>query len=171
MTPARQSLIVAFFILVAAVLQGNLAHAIAIQRVEPDFPLIVLACGANLIGGNFAVGLALWTGLLEATMLPQYLGSYLASRTLAGAFAGGLKSSVIRDSIVVPPLIVFFSTMVAQLIYAAINPHSWLHHAHQWVHSMVGQLIYNTVLSYPIYYLLRRCHVGLPKENPFGRVP
>ena len=171
MTPARQSLIVAAFLLLASVFQGNLAHAIVIHRAEPDFPLIVLACGANLIGDNYAVGLALWTGLLNAVMLPQYMGSCLVSRTLAGAFAGGLKSSVIRDSVVVPPLIVFFTTLVAHLVYAAMNPHSWLHHASQWAHEVGGQLIYNTLLSYPVYYLLRRCNVGMPKDNPFGRVP
>jgi len=171
MTPARQSVIVAIFLVLATVFQGTAAHAIAIKHAEPDFPLIVLACGANLIGGNYAIGLAVWTGLLEASMVAQFVGTYLASRTLAGAFAGSLKQSVIRDSVIVPPLIVFFTTLLAHLIYAAMNPHSWLGHTHTWVRIVGGQLLYNTALSYPVYYLLRRCNIGLPKDNPFGRVP
>jgi rod shape-determining protein MreD len=171
MTPGRQAFIVAIFLIFATVLQGIVAHAIMIKGAEPDFTLIVLACGATLIGGNYSVALAVWAGLLDASMLAQYIGSYLASRTLAGAFAGGLKSSVIRDSLVVPPLIVFLTTAVAHLIFAAMVPHAWLHRAHQWSHEVLGQIIYNTILSYPVYFLLRRCHVGQPKENPFGRIP
>lgn len=171
MTPGRQAFIVAIFLVLATVFQGIVAHAITIKGAEPDFTLIVMACGATLIGGNYALGLSLWAGLLEAAMLSQFVGSYLASRTLAGAFAGGLKRSVIRDSLVVPPLIVFLTTAVANLIFAVMVPHSWLHHAHQWTRAVIGQLIYNTVLSYPVYFLLRRCRIGQPKENPFGRLP
>lgn len=171
MTPGRQALIVAFFLVIATVFQGRLAHAVIIKGAQPDLPLVFLACGGSLIGGNYAVVLALWTGLLEASMVAWYFGSLLTSRTLAGAFAGGLKRSVIRDSLVVPPIIVFLTTAVAQLVYAVMVPNAWVHHAHEWVRSVVGQLLYNTALSYPVYFLLRRCGIGRPKENPFGRVP
>jgi rod shape-determining protein MreD len=171
MTPGRQTFVVALALIAAAVLQGRLAHIIAIKGAQPDFPLIVLACGATLIGGSSAIGLAVWAGLLEATMFGMWFGSVLTSRTLAGAFAGSLQRSVIRDSVVVPPLVVLATTVVAEFVFAAMVPSSWLHHVHRWARNVMGEIVYNTVLSHPVYLVLRRLHVGQPRENSFARVP
>jgi rod shape-determining protein MreD len=169
MTPGRQTFVVALALVVATVLQGRVAHVISIKGAQPDFPLIVLACGAILIGGGNAIFLAVWAGLLEAATFGVWFGSCLTSRTLAGAFAGSLQRSVIRDSIVVPPLVVLATTLVAEFVFAAMVPSSWLHHAHRWAHTIIGELVYNTILSHPVYALLRRCGAGQPRENSFAQ--
>jgi len=169
MTPGRQTFVVALVLIAATVLQGRLAHIISIKGAQPDFPLVVLACGATLIGGSNAIGLAVWAGLLEAATFGMWFGSVLTSRTLAGAFAGSLQRSVIRDSVVVPPLVVLATTVVAEFVFAAMVPSSWLHHAHRWLRTVVGELVYNTILSHPVYALLRRFGVGQPRENSFAR--
>jgi rod shape-determining protein MreD len=165
MTRGRQTLIVALALVLATVLQGRFAHLIAIKGAQPDLPVIVLACGAILIGGSNAIGLAVWAGLLEAAIFAFWFGSYMTSRTLAGAFAGSLQRSVIRDSIVVPPLVVFATTVVAEFVFAAMVPPIWLHHAHRWIRTVLGELVYNTVLAHPVYLLLRRFGVGQSRDG------
>ena len=171
MSPGRQSLIVLIFILAGAIVQSRGAHAIAVRYAQPDFLLIALACGAMLIGGYWGIILGFVAGYLTVALssdpfLP--FGTVLASRTIAGAFASGLQRSVIRDSVWVPPLVVFLTTIVCDGVYAAMAPHTWLHHPKEWLASQAGQILFNTVLSYPLYLVLRRLGVGLHREDPFG---
>lgn len=168
MTSGRQTFIVALCILLAHVLQGRVSQAIAIRGAHPDFPLIVLACGATLLGGARGTMVGLWSGLLTGAVASVNYGSFLASRTLAGAFAGNLQRSMIRDSIVVPPLVVLSTTVVAEFIYAVMAPNAWLHHWRLWLRDTGGELVYNMVLSYPIYFLLRKMRIGHKVEDPFA---
>jgi|GEM_PF-781113 len=173
MSSWRQSIIVLLFIIVAAIAQGRGAHAISVRLAEPDFLLVTLACGAMLIGGYWGIILGFVAGYLTIALssdpfLP--FGTVLASRTIAGAFASGLQRSVIRDSVWVPPLVVFLTTLVSDCVYAAMAPRTWLHHPHDWFAPQGGQIIFNTVLSYPLYLVLRRFGVGSHKEDPFGIV-
>lgn len=168
MTSGRQTVIVVFWILFAHVFQGRLSHAIGIRGAFPDFPLIVLACGATLLGGARGTAVGLWSGLLTGAMASVNYGSFLASRTIAGAFAGNLQRTMIRDSIVVPPLIVLATTIVAEFIYAVMAPNVWLHHWRLWLYDTGGEVLYNMVLSYPIYFLMRRMRIGHKHEDPFA---
>ena len=168
MTSGRQTFLVAICILLAHVLQGRVAHAIEFRGAHPDLPLIVLACGASLLGGSRGTMMGLWSGLLTGAIAIGDYGSCLASRTIAGAFAGNLQRSMLRDSIVVPPLIVLSTTVVAEFIYAVMAPHSWLHHLHLWLRQTGGEIAYNMILSYPIYFLLRLIRIGHKVEDPFA---
>ena len=165
MTSSRQVIVVVLLIMLAAVLQGRAAHAIALHHAEPDFVLLVLACGATLVGGTRGPLLGLWAGLLTAALIPGTLGSFLASRTLAGAFAGWLHGAVIRDSLLVPPLIAFSTTAVAEFSYVLMAP---THHLHTWFFARSGECLYNTVLALPVYFLMRRLHIGREQEDPFA---
>ena len=165
MIPARQVALVAFFLLIAAVLQGRGAHAIALRGAEPDFILVALACGATLVGGPRGAGLGFWAGLLTAALVPGTSGTFLVSRTLAGAFAGWLHGSVIRDSVVVPPLVGLSTTLVAELVYVLMAP---THHLRAWAVARGGELLYNAVLALPLYFLMRRLHIGRQREDPFA---
>ncbi|MCW3059930.1 MAG: hypothetical protein JWQ02_1751 [Capsulimonas sp.] len=168
MTPGIQTVVVVFCLLFAHVLQGRVAHAIEFRGAHPDLPLIVLACGATLLGGARGTAVGLWSGLLTASIAGVNYGSLLASRTIAGAFAGNLQRSMLRDSIIVPPLIVFSTTVVAEFIYAVMAPNAWLHHWRLWMRQTGGEVAYNMVLSYPIYFLLRRIRIGHKVEDPFA---
>lgn len=169
MTPARQIIVAALLLFVAAVLQGTLAHAVAIRNAEPDFTIVVLACGALLIDAEEAVvGLSMLTGLMLASMNAQYVGSYLTSRLMAGVFAGSLQRHLIRDNLVVPPLVVVVATLLSELIFAAMVPGVWLHHLRPWAREKAGELAYNAVLSFPVYALMRRFGIGYRREDPFG---
>lgn len=171
MSATRQTFIALCFLVVAAILQGRVAHAMSVNGAAPDFLLIVLGCSAMLIGGYWGVVLGFATGYLTAALSADPFipfGTMLVSRTIAGAFAAGLQRSVIRDSVWVPALVVAATTAISDVIYAAMAPHSWLQNPRQWFRLQGGQMIINTLLSYPFYLLLRKLGLGIPKEDPFG---
>lgn len=168
MSPGRQTIVVSFIVLAAVGLQGRLAHAVTVRGAQPDLPLIVLGCGAALVGGNASVGIGFWTGLLQAAVLDVYVGSYLTSRTLAGAFAGFLERTLIRDGVLAPPVIVFSTTIVCELVFAAMAPPVWNHHMRVWIHSVLGEALYNAVLSFPLYYIMRKIGVGWRPADEYG---
>lgn len=161
----RQFIVVALFLLLAAALQGRAAHAIAVRGAEPDFILVALACGGTLIGGARGTALGFWAGLLTAALIPATFGTYLASRTVAGAFAGWLQGHVNRESLIVPPLAAFSTTALAELIAVLMAP---THHLKSWALARGGEVIYNTLLALPAYLLLRRLRVGREREAAFG---
>lgn len=170
MTSGRQTFLVSILLLIAAGLQGRVAHAIVINHAQPDFILIVASCASILIGGEYAVIIGFLAGLLQASLIDQYVGSFLTSRTLAATFTGTLKRLVIRDSLLVPPITVFITTVVSELLMAAMAPSIWLHNIRYWGRCCLGEIIYNVILSYPVYYLMRKLSVGYLKEDPFGRI-
>ncbi|MGO8670206.1 MAG: rod shape-determining protein MreD [Capsulimonadaceae bacterium] len=169
MVPAsRQVFVVCLMLVVAAVLQGRVAHAIAIKGAQPDFPLVVLACGSTLLGGDAAVYVALWAGLLQSALLGMYVGSIMTSRTVAGAFAVGLNQVVIRGNVaVVPPVVAFTITLASELIFGAMVPPAWMHHARRWFQALLGESVYNAALAYPVYWFMLRVHIGAG-EDEFG---
>jgi rod shape-determining protein MreD len=161
MNNGRRIWLAVLFMLVAAVFQGRVAHAIHIRAAQPDFVLIVLTCSAILLGDTPGIVLGVWGGFLTAIMLPSYFGSYLASRTIAGAFAGTLQRFMIRDSLLVPSLAVMATTFIAQIIFLLMVPH----HPRIQVHFDSGELLYNAVLAFPIYFGLRKVLAGKESED------
>lgn len=171
MTPARQSWIVAVFLVLAAILQGRAAHGLNIRGAQPDLPLLVLTCGATLVGNPRAALLGLLAGLLQAALLPLNVGSEMASRTLAGAFAGALGRIVIRDSVLTPFLVVLAATLTGEGIYLLLAPTQFLQSwasVRVWAVGVGGEALYNTALALPVYFLMRRLRVGDVPEDPFA---
>jgi len=171
MLATRHVLLVALLVWLATVVQGRAAHAVSIHGAQPDFPLIVLSCGALLLGSVPGTLLGFWTGLLTAVSLPMAYGSLFVSRIAAGAFAGGFGRSLIRDNFIVPPLVVLAATLIAELMTAVMAPGFALHHIRRWLWLLGGELIYNTLLALPVSMLLRLCQVGRVDADPFGRLP
>ena len=170
MIPVRHVLLVAGLVWLAAVFQGRAAHALSIHGAQPDFPLIVLACGALLLGSARGTLLGFWAGLLAAVSLPQTFGSLFVSRIAAGAFAGSFGRNLIRDNVIVPPLVVLAATLLAELISVLMAPGEAVHHVRRWLWQTGGELIYNTLLALPVSLILRLCHVGRVTADPFGRL-
>lgn len=165
MTVVRQVFLAALLLCLAAVLQGRGAHALRIGQAQPDFPLVTLGCAATLLGGARGIGLGFWAGLLTASLNPGTFGTYLASRTLAGAFAGWLQGFVIRDSLIVPPLVLFAVTLVAEATSVLMAP---THNLRLWALQVGGETLYNMLLALPVYALLRRLGIGRQREDPFA---
>ena len=165
MIPARHVVLAALLLVLAAAAQGRVAHAIAIRHAQPDFLLVTLSCVAVLLGPTRGVWLGVWSGLLTVALLPITPGSFLASRTLAGAWAGWLQGSVIQNSVWTPPLCALSTTLLAQGAYVLMAP---THHLRAWAVMVAGQCAYNAVLSFPLYAGLRKVGVGRRREDPFA---
>ncbi len=170
MIPARHVVLVAVLIWLAAILQGRAAHALSIHGAQPDLPLIVLACGALLLGSARGTLLGFWAGLLAAASLPMTYGSLFASRIAAGAFAGSFGRSLIRDNLIVPPLVVLAATLLAETISVLMAPGPAVHHVRRWLWLLAGEVLYNTLLALPVSLLLRLCRVGRVTADPFGHL-
>jgi hypothetical protein len=164
-TSRRQLVFAAVLIYVAAIAQARLAHVLRIGPAEPDMILVVMACSGVLIGGTGAVFLGLIAGLLTSALAVFDLGSTLASRTIAGAVSGGMHEHVIRDNVSVPPLVVGIATLTSNIVYLLMAPP---HHLRAWALMVLGQILYNAVLSIPIYFSLRRIGIGRADTGPFG---
>jgi hypothetical protein len=164
-TPVLQTTLVAAFIVLSTVLQGRVAHAVSLHGITPDFGLVTLACGATLVGGTRSVGLGFWAGLLMAALVPGTPGTFLVSRTFAGAFAGWLHGSVIRDSVLVPPFVGLTVTLIAELVYVLMAP---THHLRAWAVTRGGEIVYNALLALPVYGLMRRLRIGAERDDPFA---
>lgn len=165
MTAPRQVVVMAAVLLLAAVLQGRLAHSMAIGRAQPDFVLVALSCGAILTGGASGIGLGFWAGLLTAALVAVTPGSFLVSRTVSGALAGWLQGSVIPGSLLVPPLVSLTATLTAEVIYVLMAP---THHLRDWAVAVGGEAAYNMGLSFAAYALLRRLGMGHTPDDPFA---
>lgn len=169
MIPARQVVLAAFLIWVAAVLQGCVAHAISIRGAQPDLPLVVLCGSAILVGSMRGSLLGFWAGLLAAVSLPAVYGSLFASRIVAGALAGSLGSTLIRSNLLVPPLVTLAANVAAEVVSALIAPSQPLHGSHRWLVQTGSEILYNTALALPVYLLLRVCRLGQLRDDPFGQ--
>lgn len=170
MIPARQVVLALLFVWLAAIAQGRLAHAVRLGSAQPDFILILLGSSASLLGVQRGMLLGFWAGLLTAVMMPTTFGTYLTSRLLAGAFAGTLQRSLIRDSPIVPPLVVLAATLAAEAIYILMAPAVVFPHLRHWLWRVGGETIYNILLSFPLYFLLRLCGIGRLSADPFARL-
>lgn len=170
MIPLRHVLLAALLVWLAAIGQGRVAHAVSIHGAQPDFPLVALACGAQLLGSARGSLLGFWAGLLAAASLPATYGSVFVSRIAAGAFAGGIGRNLIRDNIIVPPLVVLATTLLAELISVLMAPGDAVHHVRRWLGLLGGEVAYNTLLAVPVSLFLRLCQVGRATEDPFGRL-
>lgn len=169
MIPARQMLLAAALIWAAAILQGRVAHAISIAGAQPDFPLVVL-CGCSILVGSLRGSLlGFWAGLLTAVTVPAAYGSLFAGRIAAGAFAGRFGSNLIRANLLVPPLVTLLANLLAEIISLLIFPGLALHHSRSWLTQTGSELLYNSLLSLPVYLFLRFCRIGQIRDDPFGQ--
>lgn len=162
----RRFFILIALVLFAAIIQAGYGHDLSVDRAQPDFILVVAICGGVLTGPVRATFTGLWAGLLTAVLSDINYGSLLVSRTAAGIFAGWLHNHVIRDSVVVPPLVVLGGTLIAEVIYFLMAPTRDLH---WWVRMVGGEALYNMALSFPVYFGLRAIGMGPEPVSPFER--
>lgn len=170
MTALRSLIWAGLVLLLAAALQGRLAHAIHVRWAQPDFVLVTLGCAATLLGGGRGTFLGLWAGLLTAALVPGTFGTFLTSRTLAGALSGWLQRFLIRDSLLVPPLVVLAATLAAEAISVLMAP-GVARHPRLWLFKVGGEAFYNMLFAFPVFWLLRRLGLGHVPDDPFGSRP
>ncbi len=165
MTTAR-SLLLAAILLVASWLQAGLSARIALFHARPDFILTTLVCISVLIGNLYGTVQSLWAGFLTAVLAGFNYGSVMVSRLLTGFLCGSLQQHIIQDSPFIPLITVFLATWLCEGLYFLMAPN--LHYLRWWTHMVLGESIYNSILSVPIYFGLRALKFGGEADDGFS---
>ncbi len=145
-------------VVLASVLQGTVAPSLSVANAYPDFPLLVLAYLALWTNPSVAGWAGFTTGLIEASMLNQQVGSLTLSRTLGAAIVAFLPMVIaprrVASVLFATPLTLILCQGLLFLLAPSVSGTAF------W--STVGRtMVYNTVLGLLAYGLFRR---WLPPE-------
>jgi cell shape-determining protein MreD len=157
MTPqAARNLRLAVALLVAALVQFAFAAGIGIRGVRPDLLLATALLSAMFSEANGAAALGFFAGLIHACFAAPALGGFgslIVSRILVCFGVGWLEERIYRDNGLLAVIVVGLGTLLTEGVYFILAPQRHLVH---WARSVGGTTLYNLVLAYPLYLLLRR---------------
>lgn len=103
-------------LMVALLVQLTIAPEISIGVVKPDILLVVTVCWALSEGPGQGALFGFCAGLLEGIFGTATLGVSAFAKTLIGYFSGELRQRVVSKSVAWPIIIVFFATILQELI-------------------------------------------------------
>jgi rod shape-determining protein MreD len=103
-------------LVIALLVQLTVAPEISIGAVKPDILLVVTLCWALAEGPGQGALFGFSAGLLEDIFTTQILGVSAFAKTLIGYFGGELKQRVVSKSVIWPVIIVFFATILQELL-------------------------------------------------------
>ncbi len=165
MTPeTRRSLGIALALYAAAVLQFNFADTISLFGARPDFLTATVILGAIFGDANGGAAVGFFAGLLYASVVsPPHagFGSLIVSRTLIGTGIGWLESRLFRDNGLIAVGLVALGTALANALFFLLAPQPNISH---WLRAALSTVLYNTVIAFPLYLLMRRL-VGKYREE------
>ena len=154
--PAARAFRLSLALLTAALVQLALVPSIGIRSVRPDLLLATALLSAMFSEANGGAALGFCAGLIHACFAAPPLGGFgslLLSRTLVCFGVGWLEERIYRDSGLLAVVLVGLGTLLAEGVFFVLAPQRHLFH---WVRSVGGTTLYNVVLAYPVYLLLRR---------------
>jgi len=151
----------------ASWLQAGVSNRIAVFHARPDFVLTTLVCSSILIGSLYGTVLSVWGGFLTAVLAGYNYGSVMVSRLITGTLSGALQQHINQDNYIIPPIVVFLATWLTEGLYFLMAPN--LHGLRWWGKMVVGESVYNAILSVPIYIGLRALKFGA--ESGYGFNP
>ncbi len=140
-------------LLAAFILHASIGGAIAVRGARPDMALTTLLVSCLFVGSNTGSVLGLFAGLLEASYTNRFVGSIMVSRTLTGWLIGALEERIFRDSLLMAIAVSFLGTLASESLFFLFAPQP---HVLRWLFRTLESAAYNTALSIPLYYLIRR---------------
>jgi rod shape-determining protein MreD len=167
MTPRTKGrLRVAVLLVVAIVLQTSVGSDLRIERVAPDFMLLLAIC-AGLFGGarqGMLVGFA--CGLLSDIWLTNTpLGLSALTFCLLGYCVGALRATLVPEGWLLVPVLAFVATAVGVIGFVVIGDvvgqsQLLVGGRSVLVRTVVIESLANTVFSLPVAWLYQRCSGG-----------
>lgn len=142
-------------VLLAAIAQAVYADALHIHGARPDFLTAATVICALFCDANVGAGLGFLAGLLMASLTSppkSGFGSLIVSRTLIGFAVGWLEERIERDNPLLAIALVTAGTALANGLFFLFAPQRNINH---WAHGMVLTTLYNALLAYPLYLLIR----------------
>lgn len=151
-----------FFVvlMVALLLQLTVAPEISIGVVKPDLLLVATICWALFGGAGQGALFGFCGGLLEDVFSTAVLGVSAFTKTLLGYFSGELRQRVISKSVIWPMIIVFFGSILGELIRFATWAMVGLEGRPPFSFGIVaGFALYNAIITLVVYPILGRVAV------------
>lgn len=124
-----------------------------ILGAQPDFLLILLsAFGPFMLrGSGGAFGFAL--GIIQGAIVGANLTHYVISRTLAGFMLGWFNDLRFVPNGAIVAIVAFIATIFAQVVLMFLAPPPSIG---GFLGATIGSAVYNGVLVWPVYALLKR---------------
>jgi rod shape-determining protein MreD len=163
-----RTLLIGFLLLgAAAVLQMTCAYDLSIGPARPDFILTTIACLAAFEEETTGAVFGAWGGLLMGSVMGGLtFGSYLISRTVAGAVCGLFGDRTLNSRTVVGILAAFLGTLCGECLFYVMAP---THRVLQWAERVLLECLYDALLAAPLTLLLRRVLLAAPRPDRLGR--
>ena len=142
-------------IFLAALAQSVWADAMQIRGARPDFLTAAAILGALSCDANGGAALGFAAGLIHASLAAPPNGGFgglIVSRTLIAAAVGWLDERVFRDNALIAVALVAVGTALAEALFFIFAPQP---HVLHWARAALSTTIYNTVLAFPLYLLIR----------------
>ena len=153
----RELLRLGAVLLVAFLLQTNLAPNIRVMGANPDFALIIVVCVALVAGAEVGAVFGFLAGTLVAIALIQPLGLSAFVFVLIGYFAGRYAETADLSAGFAPLVAVFSATVVAGVLLAVAQS---LLERQVPLGFFLGRVLFpsvvlNTLLAAPLYLVVR----------------
>ena len=149
----RRGLVAAGLLLAAAILDAGLARHLAIFGARPSF-LLVLALSFGLsCRPGFAAVVACLSGIITGGLSGASMTAFAVGRTVVCFFFGFLERVEINVALPLGAALVALGTCVDGMLTMLISPPSDIG---GFVRATIGTAVYNGVLAFPVYGLVRR---------------
>lgn len=148
-----------FFVtlVVALLLQLTVAPEISIGTVKPDILLVATICWALCEGPGQGALFGFCGGILDDIFSTAVLGVSAFAKTIVGYFSGELRQRVISKSVIWPIIIVFFGSMLQELIRFATWAMVGLEERSPFsIGIIAGLALYNALITLLIYPVIGR---------------
>lgn len=159
--PAFQYTVVCLLIIFAVVVEGRYGYKIERNNVRPDLCVVVLAAVSGLFGSRKGALFGLLGGLLSAALFPFNFGTQVVSRTVGGLVTGNVPAVIDSDSPLMGPLCGIVCTGTVEIASVLMAP---THHLHAWALHVAAEVVYNSLLTLPVYSILHACRIGRMRE-------
>ncbi len=147
-----------FFVVlvVALLLQLTVSPEIGIGSVKPDILLVATICWALFEGPGQGALFGFCAGLLEDIFSTAVLGVSAFAKIIVGYFSGELRQRVISKSVIWPMIIVFFGSILQELIRFATWALVGLEQRPPFSFGVIaGLALYNALITLIIYPVIR----------------
>ena len=139
-------------LIIAAGIQGSLPGSITVLGAKPDLILVVLIAYSLAADPTFGAALGFVAGLIHGAAVGMSLGSFIITRTITGFLAGQVPTRLFSENPIVAVLSAAWLTLVCEALFLLANPRP---HVFATARTVVGECIYNAILTLVVYFLLR----------------
>lgn len=168
MIAAHRRLLFAIILLVFLLIQVGVATEISVGSVKPDILLVATICWALLEGPSRGALFGFFGGLLEDAFTTAVMGVGAFAKTLMGYLSGELRQRIVSKSVVWPAVIVFFGSILHELIKFATWAMVGMEERPPFSFGIIaGLALYNALLTVVVYPLLARFSTGEERAMMF----